>query len=143
VTGRLGLRAVVTAMHVENPGVEMFRREVIIVPTTVSASGMGKALDAMTRLLLRLARGERLGAPDVDGYIPRGVKHNVFHDTPAAARAVAMLIDKLESRPFVTEIALPRFAHIAPPSALAHVAAATIAVVTTLGAVPPGTTPRM
>src|SRR5204863_7194935 len=74
---------------------------------------------------------------------PRGVKHNVFHETPAAARAVAMLIDKRESRPFVTEIALPRFAHIAPPSRVAHVAAATIAIVTTGGVVPRGNPDRM
>jgi glycine reductase len=143
VTARLGLRAVVTAMHVENPGVEMFRREVVIIPTTVSASGMGKALDAMTRLLLRLARGERLGAPDVDGYIPRGVKRNVFHDTPAAERAVAMLIDKVESRPFATEIVLPRFSHIAPPPRVAQVAGATLAIVTTGGVVPRGNPDRM
>ena len=143
MTARLGLRAVVTAMHVENPGVEMFRRQVVIVPTTVSAVGMGKALEAMTRLLLRLARGESLGAPDVDGYIPRGVKRNVFHDKPAAERAVAMLLDKLAGRPFATEIVLPRFTEVAPPPRLANVATATIAMVTTGGVVPRGNPDRM
>ena len=143
VTGRLGIRAVVTSMHAENPGVEMFRRDVVIVPTTVSASGMGKALEGMTRLLLRIAQGQTLGGPEAEGYLPRGLKRNVFHEKSAAERAVDMLLDKLAGRSFTTEIVLPRFAHITPPPALPRVATATIAMVTTGGVVPRGNPDRM
>jgi glycine reductase len=140
---RFGLRAVVTAMHPENPGVDMFRRSVVIVPTTESASGMGQALQSMVRLILKLARGEPLGAPVVEGYIPHGVKRNVFHVRPAAERAVAILLDKLAGRPFTTEIALPRFPPVAPPPSIPNLRSATLGIVTTGGVVPRGNPDRM
>jgi glycine reductase complex component B subunit gamma len=140
---QLGLRAVVAAMHPENPGYAMFRRHLVVVPTTQSAAGMADALAAMARLALRLMRGEELGAPEVEGYLPRGLKQNLFHEAPAADRAVAMLLDKLGGRPFATEVALPRFTPVPPPPKIARLEAATIAMVTTGGVVPKGNPDRM
>src|ERR1051325_6388770 len=42
---QLGVTAAVTGMHTENPGVEMFRRHVVIVATTETAAGMARALE--------------------------------------------------------------------------------------------------
>jgi glycine reductase len=143
VVERLGLRAVVTGMHPENPGAYMFRRQVLIAQTAPTSLGMGAALTAMARLCLKLAAGERLGAPAAEGYIPRGLRRNVFVDRPASERAIVTLLDKVAGRPFATEIELPRFTSAAPPPALADVKHATIAVVTSGGVVPKGNPDRI
>ncbi len=135
---RLGLQAVVTGMHPENPGVDMFRRRLVIVSTTQSAAGMGKALERMVALLLKLADGQHLGPPDAEGCIPRGVRGNLLHERPAAERAITMLLDKMAGRPIATEIPLPSFAAVPPAPPVADLARATVAVVTTGGVVPKG-----
>src|SRR5579875_2723034 len=83
----LGLPAV-TAMHPDNPGVLTYRRDAVIVPTAASAAGMNEALTAVARLAVRLARGERLGPADEEGYLPRGFRRNRIESRTAAERAV-------------------------------------------------------
>src|SRR5881296_2010507 len=93
----------VTGMHAENPGVELYRRQVYIVQTGAEATRM---LDEVKRLVavgLKLARGEAIGAPAAEGYFARGVTRNVVVEAAAADRAVAMLLDKLAGRAFTTE----------------------------------------
>jgi glycine reductase complex component B subunit gamma len=140
---RLGLRAVVTGMHPENPGVDLFRRRVVIVATTETATGMATALGTMVRVLLALAAGEPLGAPEAEGCLPRGLRANRFHDQTAAERAIAMLLDKMAGRPVVTEIPLPDFSPIPPAEAIADLGRATIAMITTGGVVPRGNPDRI
>jgi betaine reductase len=65
-TGSLGVPAV-TALYPENPAVALYRRDVVIVPTTTISSGMSVALRKLADLALRLPRGESLGAPWDDG----------------------------------------------------------------------------
>ena len=140
---RLRLRAVVTGMHAGNPGADMFRRRVVIASTGPSATGMAHALGVMVPLLLRLAAGERLGSPEVEGTLPRGVRGNRFHGQTAAERAIAMLLDKMAGRAVVTEIPLPSFPRIPPAPAIADMARATIAMLTTGGVVPRGNPDRI
>ena len=140
---RLKLAAVVTGMHPENPGVDMFRRHVLIAATTETATGMAKALETMVRLLLKVAAGEPLGGPEAEGYLPRGVRANRFHEQSAAERAIAMLLDKMAGRPLASEIPLPDFAPIPPAPPIADVRHATIAMVTTGGVVPRGNPDRI
>jgi glycine reductase len=140
---RLGLRAVVTGMHAGNPGADMFRRRVVIAGTTASAAGMAPALEVMVRLLLALAAGERLGPPEVEGYLPRGVRGNRFHEQTAAERAIAMLLDRMAGRPVVSEIPLPSFPRVPPAPAIADLGRATIAMLTTGGVVPRGNPDRI
>lgn len=108
------------AVHEENPAAEQFRRKVTIVPTRKTAVGMGAALKDLSRLGLRLASGQRLGPPEEEGYMPRGLRLNEFSTTPAANRAVDMLLDKLAGRPYVTEWSLPVYDLIAPPPPLSN-----------------------
>jgi glycine reductase len=121
----------------------MFRRHVLIAATTETATGMGKALETMVRLLLKLAAGERLGAPEAEGYLPRGVRGNRFHDESAAQRAIAMLLDKMAGRPLDTEIPLPDFSPISPAPPVADLMHATVAMITTGGVVPRGNPDRI
>src|SRR5256712_11353099 len=89
----------VTGMHAENPGVELYRRQVYIVPTGAEATRMLNEVKRLVALGLKLARREAIGAPAAEGYFARGVTRTAVVEAAAADRAVAMLLDKLAGRP--------------------------------------------
>lgn len=128
----------VTAMAAESPGADLYRNEIHIVSCSETAVGMRTVLPVMARLVLKLGRGEALGPAEEDGYMARGVRHNVRTGRPMADRAVAMLLAKLKGLPFKTELAQEKFEVIAPASPLVDLKSATIAVVTESGLVPSG-----
>jgi betaine reductase len=137
VVRELGIPAV-TAMFPENPGVDMYKKDVYILPTADSAAGMRKALPKLAAFALRLGRGDSIGAPEEEGYIPRGVRRNLLAEKAGAARAVEMLVAKLRGEPFATELPMPRFDRVAPCPPVPDMAKATIALVTSGGIVPKG-----
>jgi glycine reductase len=137
VQQQLGVPAV-TGMHAENPGVELHRRQVHIVPTGVEAARMLDEVRRLVALGLKLVRGEAIGAPAVEGYFPRGVTRNVVAETSAAERATAMLLDKLAGRPFTSEVPRPAFPSVPAPRLVKTLEGATIALVTDGGLVPRG-----
>lgn len=137
VQERLGVPAV-TAMHPENPGVELYRSRVYIVPTGGSAAAMAQAVPPLVELACKLALGEPLGPAEEEGYIPRGFRRNALSDRTAAERAVDMLLRKLRKQPFRTELPLPALDRVAPPPPIADLSRATIALVTEGGIVPEG-----
>lgn len=69
---------VLTGMYVENPGADMFKKDVYIVATKNSAAGMRDAVKTMAPFALKLARHEEIGASCVEGYMPNGVRVNLF-----------------------------------------------------------------
>ncbi len=127
---------VISAMYPENPGAEMFKKNVIIVPTTNSAAGMRKALPALAKLALRIAKGEVIENPEVDGYIARGIRKNYFESVRGSKRAVEMLVKKLKSEEFTTEFPMPDFDRVEPHAPVADITKAKIAIVTSGGIVP-------
>ena len=137
VKENLGL-PVLTGMYVENPGADMFAKDVLIVSTKNSAAGMKDAIKKMAPLALKLARGEEIGASCVEGYIPNGVRVNLFEKERGSARAVKMLIAKLNNKPFTTEFPMPAFDRVAPNPAVKDMAHATVALCTSGGIVPKG-----
>ena len=137
VQTKLGIPAV-TGMHAENPGVDLYRRQVHIAQTGAEA---GRMLDEVRRIVglgLKLVRGETLGTPAAEGYFARGVTRNAVAHASGAERAVAMLLDKLAGRPFESEVPLPDFPHVAAPRLVKTLEGATIALVTDGGWVPQG-----
>lgn len=64
---------VVTGMYVENPGADMFKDKVYIVPTKNSAAGMRDAIGKLAPLAMKLAKGEKIGASCEDNYMPNGI----------------------------------------------------------------------
>ena len=48
----------VTAMYEENPGTDMFKKDVYILETSDSAAGMRKALPKLAKFATKLAKGE-------------------------------------------------------------------------------------
>lgn len=137
VQEKLGVPAI-TGMHAENPGVELYRRQVYIVQTGADASHMRDEVRRLVPLGLKLARRETLGSPAVEGYFPRGLTHNTVADRNAAQRATAMLLDKLAGRTFASEVPLPQFSPVPPPPPVREVRRATVALVTDGGIVPHG-----
>ena len=129
---------VLTGMYEENPGADMFKKDVYIVATKNSAAGMRDAIKKMAPLALKLARHEAIGASCEEGYMPNGVRVNLFEKERGSARAVKMLIAKLNGKPFTTEFPMPTFDRVAPNPAVKDMAHATVALCTSGGIVPLG-----
>jgi glycine reductase len=142
VQERLKIPAV-TGMYEENPGADLYKKEVYIVKTGNSAAKMREALPALGKLAKKLARGEVVGSPAEEGYLARGIRKNVFHQQRGSARAVDMLLKKLKGEPFVTEYPMPVFDRVTPRPAIKDMKKARIALVTSGGIVPKGNPDRI
>ncbi len=134
---------VVTGMYVENPGVDMFKKELYIVETANAATGMRQAIPAIAKLALKLAKKESMGTPSEEGYIPRGVRKNIFKAERGSKRAVNMLVAKLKGDKFETEYPMPDFDRVAPNPPVLDIKNAKIALVTSGGIVPKGNPDRI
>jgi len=132
-----------TGMYEENPGADLYKKEVYIVKTGNSAAKMREALPALGKLAKKLARGEVVGSPAEEGYLARGIRKNVFHQQRGSARAVDMLLKKLKGEPFVTEYPMPVFDRVTPRPAIKDMKKARIALVTSGGIVPKGNPDRI
>lgn len=137
VEDELGI-PVVTAMYVENPGADMYKKDIYIISTGNSAATMRKAIPALSKLALKLGKNEEIGSPEEEGYIQRGVRKNVFLEKRGASRAVEMMVKKLKGEEFVTEYPMPDFDNVDPNPAVKDISKAKIALVTSGGIVPKG-----
>lgn len=133
----LGIQAL-TGMYRENPGVELFKRDIYIVETGPSARSMTEALTRMIGLGLKLVSKEPVGRPDEEGYIPRGIKRNVLSEDLASERAIVALLAKIKGESFHTEIKKYDFEQVPPAPPVEDLSHATIALVTEGGLVPKG-----
>jgi len=130
--------ACVSAMYRENPGVDLYRRKVIILEAGENARQMRDTLARMLDAGRRLAAGRPIGRPRDERYFPQGRLVPVIEDRPSAVRAADMLLAKLRGEPFHSEVQLPVFQPHAAPPPLSDVRHATIALVTDGGLVPLG-----
>ncbi len=128
----------VTAMHEENPGVDLYRKYTYILKTPNSVIGMADAISKMVSLLTRLAKDERIGRPSEEGYLSRGLITNEMAEHTGAERVVSMLLNKLQGRPFESEISLPQYDRVDPAPKTVDIGSATIALVTDGGLVTRG-----
>lgn len=134
---------VVTGMYIENPGVDLFRKDIYIVSTKDSAVGMREAVPAMAALSLKLLKCEEIGLPKDEGYIERGIRKNYFAGERGSKRAVDMLVKKIRGEQFTTEFPMPDFDRVDPNPPVVDMAHATIALVTSGGIVPKGNPDRI
>lgn len=133
----------VSAMYQENPGVEMYKLYGYVIPSAPNAAGMRKDLKKMSALVKKLTQGEEIGPPEEEGYYKRGIRKMVRKEEIGAVRAVNMLLDKLNGRPFDTELPMPEFSKVVPSEPIADLSRATIAVMTSGGIVPLGNPDRL
>lgn len=142
VQGTFGIPAV-TGLYWENPGVEMYKKDCYIMEVGKSAAAIRKAVPLMSGLANKLLAGEKLGTPGQEHYYPRGQRVNVFHQENGAQRAVKMLVNKLNGRPYETELAISVYEKVQPAAPLSDLASAKIALCTTGGIVPTGNPDHM
>ena len=136
VQKELGIPAI-SGMYKENPGADMYKKFVYMVPTEDNARGIKTAVPAMAKLVKEVLAGT-VSSPEESGYMPRGVRVNFIQDKPGAERAVNMLIKKLKGEAFETEYPMPSFDRVEPGPAIKDMKNATIALVTSGGIVPKG-----
>jgi betaine reductase len=133
----------VTGMFRENPGVDLFRKNVYIVETEDSAKKMAEVVSRMVNIACRLAAKEKMGKPSLEGYFPRGYLDNEVSDRMGAERVVSMLLAKLRGEPVEPEIPSPRYDRVSPAPDLKDLHSATIALVTDGGLFPKGNPDRI
>ena len=134
---------VVTGMYTENPGADMFKKDVHIILTKDSAADMRKSMPRMAALLKKMMSGEEILGPEEEGYIERGIRVNYFAEERGSARGVEMLVRKMAKEPFETEYPMPVFDRVAPNPAVKDMKHAKVAVVTSGGIVPVGNPDRI
>jgi glycine reductase len=128
----------VTAMWHENPAVAMYVKDNLIVSTSETAAGMSKSLQTLAKLALKLAKKDNIGPSRFEGYLSTGHRYNEYHDRTGAERVVDILLNKLNDKPYMTEIPLRGFEAVAPAPKVTQLKDATVALVTTGGLVPMG-----
>lgn len=135
VQDELGI-PVITGMYTENPGADMFKKSVYIIETGNSAAAMRTAVPAMSKLALKMLKGEEIGSPEEDKYLSRGIRKNYFASERGSKRAVDMLIKKIKGEEYVTEYPMPDFDRVEPSPAVKDLSKVKIALVTSGGIVP-------
>ena len=127
-----------TSMNVENPGVEMFKKDTIILDGANAAAKMRKDMKNLCAVANKMLRGEVLTCAN-DGYFPRGCRHEYYledvHENTAAYRGVQMLIKKIKGEDYQTELVIPK-KDVVPIADPVDLSEAVIAMVTTGGIVP-------
>lgn len=129
---------VVTGMYHENPGADMYKKDLHIIATGNSAADMRKAMPKLAALLKKMVNGEEILSPDQEGYLERGIRVNYFAEERGSARAVEMLVRKMAGQSYQTEYPMPVFDRVEPNPAIKDISKAKIAVVTSGGIVPQG-----
>lgn len=137
VQDNLGIPAF-TAMYEENPGVDAFRKDMYILKTNNSATGMRKAVPSMIKFAKKLLNHEEILGPSEEDYFERGIRVNYFHEKRGSERAVEMLLQKVAGNNPVTEYPLPKIDRVEPVSPVTDMAHTKIAIVTSGGIVPVG-----
>ena len=138
---------VITSMNEENPGVDMFRKQMFIFKGGASAASMRKDMTAMAEFAKKLLNGEDLLSADDEGYYGRGIRKQVFLNPPvnAADRVIDMLLKKVSGERYVSELPIPPsdLVPIAPAITPEELSKLQIALVTSGGIVPVGNPDRI
>lgn len=129
---------VVTSMHVENPGVEMFKTKMPVFEGGHSAAAVKKDTEKMALYVNKLLRGEETKGAEAEGYFKRGIRHQVWLDEPVSAsrRGVDMLLKKIAGEEYISELPIPKKDLIPIASPIKDLSKAKIAILNTGGIVP-------
>lgn len=133
----------VTGMYEENPGVDMYKKDIYIVKTADSAKDMEVAISQMVKIALKLWAKDKIAKPTDEGYFPRGIIRNEQTEKSAAERVIDMVLAKIKGQPFETELELPKFDYVTPANAIKDLSSAKVALVTDGGLVLKGNPDKM
>ncbi len=129
---------VITSMNEENPGVELFKKDIYIFKGGRKATFMKQDAEKMALFADKIARKEVLAPAVEEGYFGRGIRHQYFPkpSIPAHDRLFSMLMKKLKGESFQTELPIPEPDIVPIASAVKDITKARIALVTSGGIVP-------
>lgn len=142
VQAQLGIPAI-TAMHGENPGVDLFRETLHIVDSGSNITKMRDILSTMARLGKKLVEKQPIGLPAQEGYISRGLLRDQLGDKTAAIRMIDMLVAKMKGENFESEMLPTTFAAVPMPACIKDISKAKLMVITDGGLVPKGNPDRI
>ena len=137
IAGQSGVPGI-SAMEPDNPGVGVYRRDFVCVPTSANVTDMTRILASVAPLAIKLGSGEQLGPAEAEGYIPRGYRKDVQRERHGARRATDMVLARIKGESFDSEIVIRDYDHVPPPSPLDTLKNVKIGVVTSGGLVPKG-----
>jgi glycine reductase len=137
VARELGIPAI-SAMHPENPAVELYRSRVHIAPTAATTAEMLDAMSRASALALKLAGDQPIGPAAEEGYLSRGLRYNQVASDDVGVRTVDMLMKRLRGEDFDTEWLVPTYDRVRPAPPLDALDRSTLAIVTSGGVVPKG-----
>lgn len=137
IQAELGIPAI-TAMHQENPGVDLYREALYIIDSGMNAAKMKGVIEQMSRLARKLAAKEAIGFPAEEGYLPRGLIRDQFVNNSSAERLVNMVLAKVQGQPFDSEMPVTSFEPVAKPNGVSDITEATVMLITDGGLVPKG-----
>lgn len=129
---------VLTGMYEENPGADMFRKDLIVVKTKNSAAGMKDAVPAFKALGEKMVKGEEILGPSIEGYLERGIRVNYFHEKRGSERGVDLLVRKCRGEEVETEYPMPKFDRVPPNPPVTDMSKIKVAMITSGGIVPQG-----
>src|SRR5262245_9809934 len=135
VQSELGIPAV-TAMSEENPGVDLYREPLYIIDSGTSAL---KLRDGLLKMLWRgkkLGAKEVIGVPSEEGYLRHGLLRDQLVEKKAGTRLVDMLLAKLKTEPFQSEMSSTTFAPVPMPAPIKDLGKAKVMLITDEGLVP-------
>lgn len=137
VQNKYGVKAV-SSMHEENPGVEMFKQDLYIMPGGRSAASMKDDVSAIVGLAKRLLAGETQILQEEGGFFLRGIRHQVWlpEGRPAVDRVIDMLLKKVNGEAFETELPIRLKERVPVAPAVQDLTKANVALITTGGIVP-------
>lgn len=125
-----------TGLYIENPAVDMYKDKTYIIETGKSAADMRKSVPKMANLANKLLNKDKIGLPSEEGYIPKGIRVNVFKEKNGAERALDMLVAKLKGESYATEVPIPVYQGVSPSEPIKDLKKAKIALITSGGIVP-------
>ncbi len=129
---------VVTSMHVENPGVEMYKEKMYILEGGDNAGKMRADVASMVKIANKLLNGEEIKSAAEEGYFGKGVRKQVWteENVPASKRMIDMLLKKIRGEQFQTELVIKLDERIKPAVPLQSLKLAKIAILNSGGIVP-------
>jgi glycine reductase len=136
----------ISAMNMEAPGVDIYRKDAFIIKTGIHSKEMSSAVKDMARLAIRLKSGgeeklltfEDMPDPEEYKYFSRNMLRNIICEETVAERSVSKLLKKIKGEPFTSEVIPPVFEIFEIPAAIKNLSKAKIAFVTDGGLVPKG-----
>ncbi len=143
---------VITGMHEESTGVELYRKNAFICKTANNARKMNEAIQDMTNLGLRLVSGEQelclitrenLPKPEEYHYFSRNLLRNEYDEKTIAERSVEKLLAKLLGKPFESEVVPERFEKVKPPVPIRDPSSCEFILISDGGLVPKGNPDRL